>query len=196
VAITAAPVAPTVTGVSPSSGSTAGGTSVTITGTGFTGATAVDFGTTAATSETVNSATSITAVSPAESAGTVDVTVTGPGGTSATSSADQFTYQTPSTTPPPAANAPVVSFVFPNEGFEGHYSLVFIFGEHFTGVTGVHFGTAAGLYKVFDQNLILALAPPSKTTGKVAITVTNASGTSAAASNATFTYIAPFSWLS
>ena len=39
--------APTVTGLSPTTGSTAGGTPVTITGTGFTGATAVDFGTTA-----------------------------------------------------------------------------------------------------------------------------------------------------
>jgi hypothetical protein len=52
----------------------------------------VDFGSTAATSFTVNSATSITATSPAESAGTVNVTVTTPGGTSATSYHDQFTY--------------------------------------------------------------------------------------------------------
>ena len=49
--------APTVTGLSPTSGPAAGGTSVTITGTGFTGATAVDFGTTAATSVTVVSDT-------------------------------------------------------------------------------------------------------------------------------------------
>ena len=49
--------APAVTGLSPTSGPAAGGTSVTITGTGFTGATAVDFGTTAATSYTVVSNT-------------------------------------------------------------------------------------------------------------------------------------------
>ncbi len=61
----AAPAAPTVTGVSPSSGPTAGGTGVTITGTGFTGATAVDFGANAATSYTVVSDTEITATSPA-----------------------------------------------------------------------------------------------------------------------------------
>jgi len=90
-----APVAPpTVTSVSPSTGPIAGGTSVTITGTGFTGATAVNFGATAATSFTVNSATSITATSPAGAAGTVDITVTTAGGTSATSAADQFTYNT------------------------------------------------------------------------------------------------------
>ena len=43
----------------------AGGTSVTITGTNFTGATAVTFGGTAATGVTVVSATSITATTPA-----------------------------------------------------------------------------------------------------------------------------------
>jgi uncharacterized repeat protein (TIGR02543 family) len=83
---------PTVTNISPSSGPAAGGTSVTITGTNFTGATAVTFGAVNAASYTVNSATNITAVSPAGSAGTVHVTVTTAGGTSATSSADQFTY--------------------------------------------------------------------------------------------------------
>ena len=56
---------------------------MTITGTGFTGATAVDFGTTAATGLTVVNDTTITADSPAGT-GIVDVTVTTPGGTSPT----------------------------------------------------------------------------------------------------------------
>jgi hypothetical protein len=64
---------------------------VTITGTGFTDATAAKFGSTTAKSFTVNSATSITAVSP-KGRGTVDVTVTTPAGTSPTGAADQFTY--------------------------------------------------------------------------------------------------------
>jgi hypothetical protein len=81
-----------VTGIAPSSGPTAGGIPVTITGSGFTSATAVDFGTVAATNVVVNSAgTQITATSPAGTAGTVDVTVTTPGGSSASSSADKFT---------------------------------------------------------------------------------------------------------
>jgi hypothetical protein len=88
---------PTVSGVSPTSGSTAGGEAVTITGAGFTGATAVSFGTVALTSSnfTVNSDTSITATVPAGSAGEVNVTVTTPGGTSATSTADQFSFTAP-----------------------------------------------------------------------------------------------------
>ena len=87
--------APTVTGVSPATGPLAGGTSVTITGTGFSGGSAsVKFGSTNAASFTINSDTSITAVSPAGSAGTVDITVTSTYGTSATSSSDQFLYRT------------------------------------------------------------------------------------------------------
>src|SRR6516162_3151416 len=73
-------VPPAVTNVSPNTGPTSGGTNVTITGTNFSGATAVRFGSNAAGSFTVNSATQITATSPAGS-GTVDVTVTTEGGT-------------------------------------------------------------------------------------------------------------------
>jgi uncharacterized protein YhjY with autotransporter beta-barrel domain len=85
---------PTVTALSPGTGPAAGGTSVALSGTHFTGATAVKFGGASASSFTVNSATSITATSPAGS-GTVDVTVTTTGGTSATGSPDQFTYVQP-----------------------------------------------------------------------------------------------------
>ncbi len=71
---------PIVTGVSPSTGPPAGGTTVNITGTGFQNngdATVVDFGSTPAASFTVNSDTSITAVSPPGTA-VADVTVTAP----------------------------------------------------------------------------------------------------------------------
>jgi uncharacterized repeat protein (TIGR02543 family) len=83
---------PTITAITPTSGPASGGTTVTITGSNLTGATAVRFGSAAATNVTVNSDTRITATTPAMAAGTVDVTVTTAGGTSATSSGDQFTY--------------------------------------------------------------------------------------------------------
>ena len=66
---------------------------MTITGTGFTGATTVDFGTVSATSFVIVSSTSITAMSPEESVGTVNVTVVTAGGTSTISIADQFTFR-------------------------------------------------------------------------------------------------------
>ena len=83
---------PTVTGVGPASGPSGGNTLVTIRGTGFTGATAVDFGGVAATSFTVDSDGVIRAASPAAAAGKVDVRVTGDGGESAASAIDTFTY--------------------------------------------------------------------------------------------------------
>jgi len=94
--VTGVTPAPTVSGVSPTSGSTAGGNTVTITGTNLTGATAVDFGGTAATGLTNNTATSIQVTAPAHASGTVDVHVTTGGGTSVTNSpADNYTYNAP-----------------------------------------------------------------------------------------------------
>gem|GEM_PF-4323443 len=68
-----------VSGISPSSGSTTGGTSVTITGSGFVSGTTVTIGGNAATISSVT-ATSITAVTPSGTAGAKDVVVTTPGG--------------------------------------------------------------------------------------------------------------------
>ena len=104
--ITASASAPTVSGIGPASGSTAGGTSVTVIGTNFTSAASVNFGTTAATSVTVNSATSLTAVSPAGT-GSVHVTVVTSAGRSATSTADLFTYSA-------TVSAPAITGISPN----------------------------------------------------------------------------------
>ena len=84
---------PTVGGISPSHGLSAGGSRVAIAGTNLTAATAVRFGTVAAASFTVSSATQIVATSPPGIAGeTVDVSVTTPGGSTANTAADDFTY--------------------------------------------------------------------------------------------------------
>ena len=85
---------PVISTVNPTSGSVAGGTSVTISGSGYTGASAVKFGSSPASSFVINSDTQITAVSPPEVAGTVDITVATPGGTSATTPLDSFTFST------------------------------------------------------------------------------------------------------
>lgn len=88
--------APTVTSVTPNTEEEAGGDVIHLVGTGFTGATSVHFGATAATNLTVVDPTHITVTDPGHGVGVVDVTVTHPvGGTSATSSADHFTYVVP-----------------------------------------------------------------------------------------------------
>jgi IPT/TIG domain len=84
---------PAVLSVTPNTGLAAGGTSVTIVGRGFTGATGVTFGGTAATAVTVVDSHTITCTSPAKAAGTYDVRVTTPKGTSPIAgAADNFVY--------------------------------------------------------------------------------------------------------
>jgi hypothetical protein len=83
--------APSVTGVSPGSGPTGGGSTVTITGTNLADVTQVYFGSIPA-SFTITSPTTISATAPAQSAATVDVTVVSPYGPSPTSGADHYSY--------------------------------------------------------------------------------------------------------
>ena len=171
---------PTVTGISPSSGSTAGGATVVITGTHLSGATAVVFGATPATGFTVNSATQITATAPAGAVGTVDVRVTTVGGTSATSVADQFTF----------VAGPTVSGISPTSGPTSGGTTVVITGTGFTGATAVSFGgTAATGFTVDSATQITASAPAG--TGTVDVRVTTPSGTSATSAADQFTYVAP-----
>jgi hypothetical protein len=84
---------PTITGISPNNGPDAGGTSVTITGTGFITGSTVKFGSAAGTGVTIHSAESITVTSPAgHGSELVNVTVTNTNGTSAAVPKDQFAY--------------------------------------------------------------------------------------------------------
>jgi hypothetical protein len=85
---------PVLAAVIPNTGLAAGSTAVTIAGIGFTGATGVTFGGTAATAVVVVDGNTITCNSPAKAAGTYDVRVTTPIGTSAvqTGAADNFVY--------------------------------------------------------------------------------------------------------
>src|SRR5262249_49495431 len=121
---------PTITGLSLTSGSTAGGAQVTLTGTDFTGATDVSFGG-APAQYTINSDTSITATVPVHAAGPFAVTVSSGSGGSALVSADRFTYA--------AANAPVVSSLGTSSGSTAGGTSVTITGTDFTGATAVLF---------------------------------------------------------
>ena len=162
---TAAPApAPTVAGLSTSAGPAAGGTSVTITGTNLTGATSVTFGGTPATGVTVNSATSITATTPAHAAGAVDVAVATAGGTATLTGS--YTY----------VAAPTISSVGPDMGPSvGGWSVV-INGTNLTGATSVTFGgIPATSFTVVSQATIVAIAP-AHPVGPVDIAVTTVGG--------------------
>ncbi len=84
--------APTVTAVSPSSGTHKGGQRITIRGTNLTGATFVKFGGTMGINLVVVSSTELTVQVPAHAKGKVYVRVTTPSGTNATSSKDAYTF--------------------------------------------------------------------------------------------------------
>jgi trimeric autotransporter adhesin len=175
--------APIVTGINPARGAAGGGDTVTVTGTGFTGARSVLFGSVAGTNLTVVSDTQLTVTSPPPNAsGTVDVTVTTPAGTSATSAADQFTYAA-------AAAAATVTGINPARGAAGGGDTVTVTGTGFTGARSVLFGSVAGtnLTVVSDTQLTVT-SPPPNASGTVDVTVTTPAGTSATSAADQFTY--------
>jgi beta-glucanase (GH16 family) len=173
----APPPSPTVISLAPSTGPS--GAPVVITGTNFTGAIGVKFGTTAATAFTVDSATQITATSSPGS-GTVDVTVTTAGGTSAISAACHFTYTL----------APAVASLAPNNGLTSGGTSVVITGANFTGASAVKFGTAAATaFTVNSATQITATSPPGS--GTVDVTVTTPAGSSANSLADKFIYTLP-----
>ena len=173
--------APRLTAVSLVQGPASGGTSVTITGTGFTGATQVSFGSTPAAGFTVAGDTSIVAVSPAAPAGTFDITVTGPGGTSAAAPLDRFTL----------VAAPAVSGLSPNSGPLNGGTQVTITGSGFTGAGTVSFGGNPALFSVDSDTQITATAPTGDAVDVVGVTVTTAGGTSASVPAAVYSYTSP-----
>ena len=82
-----------ITSISQTEGPTAGGENLTITGTGFTGATKVRFGTKPASSYRVVSDTQISTTTPPHGPGAVNIAVIGPGGTSPTNALSRYTYR-------------------------------------------------------------------------------------------------------
>jgi LPXTG-motif cell wall-anchored protein len=137
--------APVIAGVDPGEGPATGGTPVTITGTGFTGTTAVTFGGTPAAGFTVVDDATITATTPAHAPAAVDVVVTAIGGASAPG---DFTF------------LPAVTGVVPGNGPETGGTPVTITGTGFTGATDVTFdGSPATDVVVVNDTTITAVTP-------------------------------------
>jgi len=161
ISITITPAAPTITSITPTSGSTAGGQSVTITGMNLTGATSVTFDGTAGTF-TVDSATSITVTTPAHAAGAVSVTVTTAGG----SATGNYTYVTP---------PPTITSVNPISGQAAGGESVTITGSNLSGATSVTFGGTAGAITA-NAAASITVTAPAHAVGTVDVTVTTAGG--------------------
>lgn len=167
---------PVITSMSPRSGPLVGGTSVTIVGVNFTGATAVKFGAINAASFVVNGPTSISAVTPSGLTGVVDVKITTPAGTSLSIGADRYTY----------AAVPVVTGLSPSTGPTAGGTPVAITGTGFLSASLVTFGGVTATFVVNSSTSISAMSPAG--TGVVDVEVTTPGGTSADVGADQFTY--------
>lgn len=213
-----APV-PTITKVAPNHGSINGGTSVTVTGTGFEPSgtnrnfttTVVSVGGVLVTTTpcpgaptapcyNVNSATQIFMEDfPPHAVGPVDISATTIGGASALSSADKFFY---------GATFPTVTFLSQKFGAEKGGAVLTITGTNFSSaggitVTDVFFGNtdvpassafpcvgAAGCFTVVGPSQITAYAPGASSAGPVDVTVKTNIGTSGTSAADQYSYIA------
>ncbi len=165
---------PVIFSISQPSGPAAGGTSVTLTGTSFTGTTGVTFGGAAATNVIVVSDTQITLSTPAGTGSNNSVVVKSPGGFS--SGTTLFTY----------IPAPTVSSILPASGSPLGGTTVTISGTDFTGATSVTIGgSAAAGITVVNATTITATTPVG-TLGVRDVAVTTPGGTGTGAG--LFTY--------
>ena len=161
-------VPPTVSSVSTNTGTTAGGTAVTVSGTNFDSGLACTFNGVSATSIVVNSPTSISCSTPANSAGAVNVVVTNTDGGTGTGTG-VFTYENPT-----------VASVSASSGTQNGGTNVTITGTYFAASgLGVTFGGTSATNISFVKSSTITCTTPSGTPGavNVVVTVTDGSGT-------------------
>src|SRR6202165_1008904 len=177
-----APGVPVIDAIDLNQGLASGGTTVSLFGSGFTGASAVTFG---GVNGTIKSAadSGMTVVSPpGTAASTVPIQVVTPRGTSAAGAAANFTYV--------ALSPPIIYGVTPNHGSVNGGTPVSIYGSGFTAATGVKFGSVAAQQFTINFDSIYAVSP-AESAATIDIQVTGPGGTSAMAAPDQFTYEPP-----
>ncbi len=172
---------PTLTSASPMAGSTDGGTRVRIIGTGFAGATQVQFGGVPGTDLTVLSNTELEVTAPVRSeTGTVNVRVFTTTGRSAGNSPVDFRY----------VRTPLLTSITPATGSDAGGMLVAVHGNYLEGTSEVTFGGTPGEIVTVGQTLVRVIAPPREGAGPVDVRLTTPGGTTAVIPDASFTYAA------
>ncbi|MBI5067569.1 MAG: IPT/TIG domain-containing protein [Deltaproteobacteria bacterium] len=168
---------PQVQGISPGAGPTAGGTTVTIAGSGFVTGSTVTFGGVAAPVAGPATATSLSVVAPAHAAGPVDVRVVNPDGQASTS-ASPYTYLSPAPQilalnvrgGPPAGGTQVLAV---GSGFEPGVTVA-VGGLAATGATIVALGPGS---------LAVSFFTPPHAEGFAEVVITNPDGQGASYSS-------------
>lgn len=173
--------APTLEGVSPIVGSTAGGNTVTLTGRDFRAGATVLFGTDPGTAVTVTSATELTAVAPAHAAGVVSVTVRNDDG-QGSELARAYRFVAP----------PTVASATPNTGDVAGGTVVRLVGTGFGAQMTVTFDGATSPAVTLVSATELDVVAPPHAPGAVDVVVTTSAGVSATLTGGfTYTRAAP-----
>jgi hypothetical protein len=158
---------------SPNQGTTAGGTTVTLTGVNFANALSVTFGGLPATI-TSNTPTSITVITPAHAAGAVDWVLTTLGGSYTNSNG--FFYIAP----------PTITNVSSNVGPTSGGNTVNLSGTNLLTATSVNFGSNTATPTIISDSLLSVVVPASGFPGNVSVGVTTAGGTAIAPGGYTY----------
>jgi hypothetical protein len=172
-------IAPTVVGIVPASGSTAGGTEVTISGANFASGATVSIGGVAATNVRVSSSTTILATTGAHPAGAAEVTVSVNGQSSTLSPG--FTYVT---TPPPT-----ITSIAPLSGTTAGGTTVTVTGTNFAAGATLTIGGAAATAVAVASPTSLQAVTPARPLGAADVVVT-VGGQSATLARG-FTFVTP-----
>ncbi len=167
---------PTISAITPNNGKLAGGTTITLTGSGFiTGAT-VTIGGSACTSSNVSSSTSMTCITPAKSAGSYNLLLTNPD-TQSVTVASGFTYN----------EFPTITSISPNNGLLAGGNKLTITGTGFlSGVTVTIGGTSCTSPTALNSTTVTCNLP-AKNVGTYNIVVTNSDTQSTTLANG-YTY--------
>jgi hypothetical protein len=170
---------PLVTGVSPKSGATVGGQTVTVKGTELRTTSEVRFGGVPAMSFKVVSEGEVKAVAPPHAAGIVDITVTTVGGTSAVSTKDHYKF------------TPIIESLSPAEGSTLGGAEVLVTGTGFSTVpkaTAFKFGSKAAKSVTCSSSTSCTVIAPAHEAGTVSVKATVNKATSPLSSADLFTY--------
>ncbi|MFI7589294.1 IPT/TIG domain-containing protein [Spongisporangium articulatum] len=171
------PATPVASALSPTSGPTAGGTTVTVDGSNMLGVTGVTFGGVAGTNLTRVSTTRIRIDAPAHASGAVSVAVTNATGTG--TAAQQYTYRA----------VPTVTSVSPAAGPLVGGTQVTVTGTGFAAVSDVKFGATSALAFTVNSPTRITATTPAHVAGDVHTTVTGTGGTSATSGADLFSYL-------
>ncbi|WP_077193888.1 IPT/TIG domain-containing protein [Streptomyces lydicus] len=166
--------APFKSSISPVSGITDGGNTVTINGTGLTTATAVHFGAATATPTVVNDGQLTVTVPAGAAAGPVSVSVTTAGGTN---NGLTYTY----------VDGPTLGTLSPASGPASGGTAVTIPGTNFTTTQSVTFGSTPAPFSVINDSTLSVVTPPGAV-GATDVTVTTSGGSATATGG--YTYLA------